>query len=200
MGWLIALAAVVLLSLLPLGVCAAYDVSGLLLELLIGPVRVTIYPTKTKKKKVAPKKDAANKKDTPKNANTAGIGGSLTDFMPLLQYFVDFLGDFRRKLRVRRLELRLVMAGDDPCDLAVNYGKAWAAVGNLMPQLERIFTIKKRDVQVACDFTENQIKLYAKVDITITLGRLISLLGVHGFKVIREYFKICNLRKGGVTK
>ena len=75
-------------------------------------------------------------------------GGKVTDFLPLVKVALDFLGDFRRKLRIKHLELQLCMAGDDPCDLALNYGKAWAAVGNLIPQLERFFVIKKRDFSV----------------------------------------------------
>lgn len=60
----------------------------------------------------------------------------------MVKVALNFLGDFRRKLRVNRLELKLILAGGDPCDLAVNYGRAWTAVGNLMPQLERLFVIK----------------------------------------------------------
>ena len=99
---------------------------------------------------------------------------------------------------MRDLQLLLVMAGDDPCDLAINYGKAWAAVGNLVPLLEQIFVIKKRNVQVACDFMGNQTCIDLKIDITITLGRLLCLASVYGFREIREYFTIINQRKGGV--
>ncbi len=201
MGWLISLGILALLVICPLGIGAVYDDSGLLLHLLAGPLRIPVYPTKKEKKR----KEAPQKKATAVKTNTGDVkaskqGGSLTDFLPFVQLMLDFLGDFRRKLRVKRLELLLIMAGDDPCDLAVNYGKAWAAVGNLMPQLERIFTIKKRDVQVACDFTADQTRIYAKADITITLGRLLGLVAVYGMKAICEYSKFSNSRKGGAAK
>ena len=93
------------------------------------------------------------------------------------------------------LFLRLILAGDDPCDLAVNYGRAWAAVGNLMPQLERLFVIKKRDIQVECDFTAEEISVIAHVDITITLGRLLTLAVVYGIRVLFEFLSM--KRKGG---
>ena len=201
MGWLITLGILVLFAICPLGIGAVYDDGGLLLRLLAGSFRIPVYPTKKEKKS----KRTVQKKTTAAKTNAgeekvSKQGGSLTDFLPLVQLALDFLGDFRRKLRVKRLELLLIMAGDDPCDLAVNYGKAWAAVGNLMPQLERIFKIKKRDVHVACDFTAVQTRIYAKADITITLGRLLGLVAVYGIKAICEYSKISNSRKGGAAK
>ena len=124
-------------------------------------------------------------------------GGSVLDFLPLVKVGLNFLGDFRRKLRLNRLELKLIMAGDDPCDLATNYGKAWAALGNLFPLLERAFVIKKRDIEVECDFTASEMLIIARLDITITLGRIIALAVVYGIRALREYLKIMKLRKGG---
>ena len=112
----------------------------------------------------------------------------------------DFLGDFRRKLRVKKLELFLCMAGGDPCNLAINYGRAWAAVGNLMPQLERFLVIKKRNVQVACDFTQPYTTIYFRADVTITLGRLLGLLLKYGWRGFKEYRNLKNKRKGGAMK
>ena len=120
--------------------------------------------------------------------------------MPLVQTALDFLGDFRRKLRVRRLELNLILGGGDPCDLATNYGKAWAALGNLWPKLEQIFVIKKRDVESQCDFEASQTLVTACVEVTITLGRLVSLAVVYGFRGIKEFIKLQNIRKGGTVK
>ena len=94
--------------------------------------------------------------------------------------------------------MRLILAGDDPCDLAVNYGRIWAAVGNLMPQLERLFVIKKRDIQVECDFTASETCVVAHLDITITLGRLLALALVYGVRVLIEFRSM--KRKGGGDK
>ena len=100
---------------------------------------------------------------------------------------------------MNRLELKLILAGGDPCDLAVNYGRAWAAVGNLMPQLERLFVIKKRDVEVECDFTASETLVIARLDLTITLGRLLGLAIVYGIRALREFLKLQKKRKGGAT-
>lgn len=134
-------------------------------------------------------------KEKPKSS-----GGSITDFLPLVQIALDMLGAFRRRLRLNRLELKLIMAADDPCDLAVNYGRAWAAVGNLMPRLERVFVIQKRDIEVECDFEATQTKIIARLDLTITLGRILATAVVYGVKALVEFLKIKNKRKGGATQ
>ena len=123
----------------------------------------------------------------------------MRDFLPLVKVALNFLGAFRRKLRVNRLELKLILAGGDPCDLAVNYGRAWAAVGNLMPRLERLFVIKKRDVEVECDFTASETLVIARLDLTVTLGRLLGLAIVYGVRALKEFLTLQKKRKGGAT-
>ena len=197
-GWLIAFGILFLLVILPLGVNAQYDVSGVLVRVIAGPARITLIPGKKKEQKKKPKKktqkpaSAQAKKPAEKKK-----GGPITDFLPLLQVALDLLDDFRRKLRVDRLEAKIILAGDDPCDLAVNYGRAWAALGNLWPRLEEFLVIKKRDVQVECDFTADTTVISARIDLTITLGRLVALAAVYGFKAIKEFLNIKNKRKGG---
>ena len=127
-------------------------------------------------------------------------GGSVMDFLPLVDVALGLLNDLRRKLRVDYLELKVVMAGGDPCDLAMNYGKAWAAIGNLMPRLEKVLVIKKRDIDVECDFTASQTTIYARLDLTITLGRILAIVVVYGFRAVVEFLKIKNKRKGGASK
>lgn len=131
--------------------------------------------------------------------NRKPSGGSWTDFLPLVKVGLNFLGDFRRKLRVDVLNLKLIMAGGDPCNLAINYGRTWAAVGNLMPQLERFLIIKKRNVEVECDFTASETLVDARLDISITLGRLLALVVCYAIRVLKEYLAIQKKRKGGAT-
>ena len=211
MGWLVTGGIVFLLAILPLGVRIRYDADGPLVKLILGPVKMTVYPLPKKEKKENKPKEKMEpkekKRDPHKTAQLSGqekakkeTGGSLTDFLPLVKTALDLLGDLRRKLRVDDLYLRFILADSDPCDLAVNYGKTWAAVGNLMPVLERFLVIKKRDVEVACDFTASETRVIARVDITITLGRLFALAVVYGIRVLKEFMEIKNKRKGGAEK
>lgn len=216
MGWLIALGILTGLAILPLGVHIAYDAHGPLVRIIIGPLRFTLFPRKKKTKKEkktetgksggqkpapAEKKEAKPIVTDPPGKPAPQIGGGpWTDFLPLIRVGLNFLGDFRRKLRVNMLQLHLVMAGDDPCDLAVNYGRLWAAVSGLLSQMERFLVIKKRSVNIDCDFMADQTRVIARLDLTITLGRLLALAVVYGFRGIKEYFKIQHKRKGGATK
>jgi len=217
MGWLITLGIVLLLAVLPLGVRIRYNSEGLALKVIAGPVKITLLPRPKKKKKGKKKKEpkkteepAAEEENLPKPPQPPKAqkekkpreekGGSLLDFLPLVKTSLDFLGDFRRKLRLDNLYLRLIMAGSDPCDLAVNYGRAWAAVGNLLPQLEKWFVIKKRDIEVECDFEASQTLVIAHLDLTITLGRLLAAVVKFAVRALIEFLKIKKKRKGGAVK
>lgn len=201
-GWLIAFAILFLLAILPLGISVRYDAAGALVRLIAGPIRITLFPMKKKEKKEkdaqkkpVPQKQTKPKEEKPKEDKPSG--GPITDFLPLLQVVLDLLNDFRRKLRVDRLEAKMILAGDDPCDLATNYGKAWVALGNLWPRLEQFLVIKKRDVQIECDFMADATVISARLDLTITLGRLLALIFVYGFQAVVKFLKIMNKRKGG---
>ena len=202
MGWLIALGVLTLLAIMPIGVSFRYDDDGPLVRVLFGAFGVTVYPSgKTKSKKEAPEKPSKDNKSSMKTAKTPEKkGGKIQDFVPLVRTALDFLGDFRRKIRVRRLDLNVILAGGDPCDLGVNYGRAWAALGNLWPQLERLFVIKKRNIEIQCDFEASQTLVTACLEVTITLGRLLALVVIYGLRGIKEFMKLQKLRKGGTVK
>ena len=59
--------------------------------------------------------------------------------------------------------------------------------------------IKKRDLEVECDFTADQTLVIARLDVTITLGRLIALGVVYGIRALITFLKIRKKRKGGAV-
>ncbi len=209
MGWLIALAVIVFLAVLPLGASVIYDSGGIKLSILAGPIRIKILPAKKKDKpkkekpkKKKSKKPAKKKKsadDLPEPEKPKETGGPITDFLPLVGIALDCLGDFPRTLRLNVLEVKVILAGGDPCDLATNYGKIWAAIGNLWPKLEEIFIIKKRDINVECDFTADETLIMARLDLTLTIGRILSWLVRYGIRALKEFLKIKKSRKGGAA-
>ena len=219
MGWLITLLILTALAILPLGASIIYDEDGAVVRVIAGPVKIKVFPLpkkdkkpekkpkkekKLKKEKTSSKKQEKSNKQTQTSGKTETAakkkkGGPITDIQPLVKVLLKFLDGFRRKLRLNVLELKLIMAADDPCDLAVNYGKAWAAVGNLMPQLERVFVIQKRNIEVECDFTADKTLVIARLDLTITLGRILGLVFLLIGRAIVELIKIVLKRKGGAV-
>lgn len=218
----ILLGILILLLIIPLGVSVKYNADGPLVRILAGPLKITVFPRpKKEKKKKKPEKEKAKPAVTevppaedpippapaprssvasePKKKEKKEQGGSWTDFLPLVKVALDFLTGLRRRLRVNVLELKLILAGGDPCNLAVSYGRAWAALGNLMPQLDRFFVIRKRDVEVECDFTASKTLVIARLDITLTLGRLLALVVVIAFRALVIFLQIKKKRKGGAA-
>lgn len=203
MGWLIFLGILLLIGAIPVGAQVHFDEDGLAVKIVASSLRIQIIPMKKKKEKAPKPKKVSKKKQPVQKKSPAEApkkkGGKLTDFLPLVKVGLDFLNDFRRKLRVNHLYLKLIMAGGDPCDLAINYGRAWDALGNLLPMLERVFVIKKRDLEVECDFEASSTRVFANLDITITIGRLLSLATVYGFRMLITFLQIKKKRKGGAS-
>lgn len=211
MGWGIFFVCLLVLAWIPLGIRVSYGEAGFEARVIAGPVKITLFPRKKRKKK--PKTTDSSEKTTeettkapsekkrPKTETTEkdepGMqsGGSLERFVPWIRLALDFLRALRRKIRLDNLYLHVVLAGDDPCDLAVNYGRAWAVVGDLLPKLERVFVIGKRDIQVGCDFAAEKITVAARGDMTITLGRTLCLGVIYGIRALKIILK----RKGGAA-
>lgn len=216
MGWIIALGVVILLAILPLGVRIRYNSDGMLVKVIAGPLKITVFPLPKKQKEEKKKKSSPKQVEQQEEENLPQPpqppkkkkekkpkeekGGSLTDFLPFVKLALDFLNDFRKKLRIDHLELKLILAADDPCDLAVNYGRTWAAVGNLMTALDRVLVIGKRNIEVECDFTASQTLVIAGLDLTITLGRLLSMVGTVAVRGLKEFLIFKKKRKGGAVK
>lgn len=194
MTLLVIAAVLVLIGCIPVGVDARYGAAGVFLAAKLGPVRLQLLPQKPKKKKKKPAKQPpavkpAEKKPAEKKQNPL-LSGGVDGLMQLLTLALDTLGDLRRKLRVNALMLHVtVPGGDDPAKAAMNYGRAWAAIGALTPAVERLFVIKKRDIQPELNYNETQMKVDAHLVTTITIGRSLALAlraGVGFLKILNE--------------
>lgn len=198
MGWLIALGVLTLIAILPIGVSAIYDADGPRVYATVAIVRILLFPARKKDKK--PKQEVNKQTKTQSSTQkktTSPKGGSIHDFLPVVDTVLDFVAAFGRKLRITHLQMNLILAGDDPCDLAQNYGRAWMALGNVFSLLNNAFVIKKRELEVQCDFLADKTTITARADLSITVGRVVSLALFRGIPVLRELLKIMNKRKGG---
>lgn len=202
MGWLIALGVLIAIGFVPLGAFLRYDQDGFKVKLVAGPLRFTVYPFpewKPKKPKKEKKKQPPKQQAAPKPESEEKKGGRLQDFYPFLQLGLRFMKELRQKLCINHLVLKLTLAGDDPCDLAVAYGRTWAVLGSLMPVLERFFNIRKRTIDVQCDFNGDDILLETQAELTLRIYQLLRMTAVYGYLVIKEFLQMKKKRKGGTV-
>ena len=184
-----------LLGQVRVGLRGEYTVSGLKVWARLGVLKLRLLPWRKKKpareKKPLPKpiqKETEKPKTLP--------GGALDYARELLPLALEAAGQFRRKLQVDELRLRLVAGSSDPADAALHYGQAWAAVGALMPALDRLFVIKKRDICPILDYNREQMSVDAHLILTITIGRALAL----GLKAGLGFLKLLNdSKKGGAN-
>lgn len=180
-------AVLTLLFFMPVGIRVRYLQDELKMWYTIGPVRLLRYPE--------------NDEDREKRQNSAlNIRTVLNEPIKANRKFDNLLGDFlaelkttlglfwhlRPKLRIKRLILKLHLAGAEPAVLAMLYGGAWAAIGGLLPILEEGFILKKRELDVDCDFSGEKTYLEVKLDITIGLGRLLLRLVQYSLDTLEQ--------------
>lgn len=176
-----------LLLFLPARLLVRYDSHGLWIQLRYGPVRWRLVPQKPKKKGKAKKnasKPAPQSRKEPEKKSTDL--STLRGYLPLLRELTQAV---RRRLVLRRVELLVRMAADDPCDLAVQYGQAQAVLSGITPLLEQAFRIRKRNIGAVCDFTAEQTSVYCYLDIAITLARMLSVTLRYAWKLLKQYQK-----------
>lgn len=175
--FLVVAALLILALLLPVGIRVRYQHDEMKLWYTIGPLRLRhrAKDVQNRKKSKASKIDIRKVFSEPIKANRK-YDGILGEFWAELKTVLGLFWNLCPRLRVKRLVLKLHLAGDNPATLAMQYGGAWAAIGGLIPLLEEGFVVKRRELDVDCDFSGEKTTLEAKLDISIGLGRLLWCL------------------------
>lgn len=198
--WMIVLLIVaifLLIGCIPLGVDVSYLGGVFTLRAKLGFIRLTLIPRRPKKKsgskpqKALETQTPGEKKPDAEKKKRFAFSGGVPEILELLQLACDLLGDLRRKLRMERLLLHVRFgAGEDAAKTAISYGRAWAAIGAMLPCLERLFVIEKRDVGAELDWqAKEKMTVDACMVISITIGRALALAlraGVRFYKLIRN--------------
>lgn len=184
---------------LPVKVVATYDEKGAFAWLYLGPLRSQLYPRVEKKKKG--KTLLQQIAEVPLPESPGGVkkekGGPAQVFFTFVKNVLSLLNNVRKRLVIKRLDLKIVLAGGDPCELALNYGKSWAALGNLWPRLERWFDIRKRNVEVECDFEGSETLVTAYIHLSMPLYKVIYLLWQYLTVVSMNSEELKTTNKGG---
>lgn len=106
--------------------------------------------------------------------------------MALIHLGLSAMGQFRRALRVDRFLLDCAIATGDAAKTAMAYGAAAAGVGMFLPLLEENLRVRKKDIQVICDFEGTESQIFLEVQVSALVFQLLII----GIKVLRGFLRL----------
>lgn len=161
---------IVLILQIPVRVRFTYDQGDLTLRLRFGLVKMQLFPPPEKPEKREEKnpEEPKKKKEKPKKPRAKlsreQIFYALEKLPPILGRALKRTG---RSIRIEPLKVWLLVAGNDPADTAVLYGRLEAALAAGLPALRNVIKIRDEDVRLYLDFTEQQMDCIADVGIAL---------------------------------
>lgn len=189
---LLLLLALILLLQIPVRVRFSYDQGDLALRLRFGPVKIQLFPRPEKTgepKKKAPEKPKKEKKEKPEKPkvkiNREQIFYALEKLPPILGRALRRTG---RSIRLEPLKVYVLVAGYDPADTGVLYGRLTAALAAGLPVLRQTVRIRDEDIRLYLDFTERQMDCIADVGVVLRPWSL-AAAGVRALaSLVKWYF------------
>ncbi len=180
----------VLLMQMRVGVQGEYGKAGPRAWARLGPVRLRLWPRSRKRqpgKREAKPTKPPKEKEKPEEISK---GGALDYARELLPLALDAAGQFRKKLRVDRLELVLRAGATDPADAAMVYGCANAALGALWCPLNEAFQIKDGRARVELDFDSQMTTVSAMGAMSLKIGQALWLGLYFGLKGLKKVIAV----------
>ena len=172
----ITLAVVLLIALLRFGVIVEYNDEGFLIWVKAGFLKFRLLEEEKKKRlkrlKQKKKKVVKYKKDLIKDFTP----GSLQEFISGLKNIGNMLKRIRKRLLIKELTLYYTSAGEDPANVALQFGAANAAIETIVPMIKRNFRIRRLDLKTAVDFESLKPGIYAKASISIAVWEVFYII------------------------
>lgn len=106
--------------------------------------------------------------------------------MDLIHLGLSAMVQFRRVLRVDRFLLDCAIAAGDAAKTAMAYGAAAAGAGMFLPLLEENLRVRKKDIQVICDFEGTESQIFLEVQVSALVFQLLII----GIKVLRGFLRL----------
>ena len=176
LGVLLTLLALLLVLLqIPVSVRFSYQDGAPEAALRYGPMRLSLFPGKKEpvgdrpEEKKKPEKEPKPKKKG-RRINREQILYALETLPPILGRALRRTG---RSIRIRPLKIYVLVAGYDPADTALLYGRLEAALHGGLPLLRQAVRISEEDVRLYLDFTKRQMDVIADVGVSLRPGSLV---------------------------
>ena len=190
LGVLVLLIAAVLL--VPIGADLGYEQGKIHISATVAGAELRLFPRKKKpesdepkppkKKKEKKPKEEKPKDDKPKEKKKLNI--TLDEILDLLKAVLHGLGHFTHRIRVDRFVLHLIVAGYDPYDVAMAYGKINAWLSAMAPACTKL-NAKNSDVWTAVDFTDDWPHVDFAIAMSFRLCTVIGMLFVIGWGALK---------------
>ena len=177
---------------LVVGVDAKYD-GHVSVALCVGPFRLNLAtdPENIKPKKTGKKKKSA-KEEQPgeKQDKTRRIDKTLIfDMIPVA---IKGLGRFKRKLCIDLLAFHFTAGSSDPYKTVMQYGRVCAAMGSIVPMVERQLNVRERDIRADLDINAEKPEILVHIITTLAIWEGIYIgvsMGIDFLKIYIPYRK-----------
>lgn len=184
------LAVLTLLLLLPVCLQVDYADDEVGVVLRAGPIRYRLLPAKEK----TPEEQAAKaakkqqkKAAAPERSKLEAVQAAAEKYCALVKQLCAVVPVVRRVLVIDEITVYVRFFDEDPAQLALRYGQAWAVIGVVMGTLSNLLRVKRREVCPMIDSAVDGFSLDAKLKLHITLlGALRILLKFVGQREKRQ--------------
>ena len=179
------------ISMVRVGASADYSDGGLTARVRVGPLGIPVYPPKKKPeaKEARPprtEKPAAR----PPAKQPAPLGEKLSLVRRIIPVACRAAGRLKRKVRIDRLEVKLITAGGaDAARGAIQFGQAAAALANLKVLLENSFQMKEYRFYTNVDFSRTEPEVCLRGAVSMTVGQCAALGVRTGAELLRVYLR-----------
>lgn len=185
----------ILIGMIRLGVSFDFVDEKLRLSLILAGLHVQVIPSKKPKKEKKPKepkpekpvkeeKPKKEKKPKQKKKKASLLHITFDDVIAILKKVIKGLGKVTGGFQCSRFLMHLTVAGKDPYDTAVAFGRVNAALNILAPMCDERFRCRDVDVWTDMDFQERFPRLDLGADITIRIHCFFRMLNTIVFGVL----------------
>jgi len=199
---LIIIAALILLIFfVPYGVDAAYLGGKFSLRVKAGFLYIKLFPKKEKvkteaklRKEAERKAKKAEKKAAKKAEKEAAAAAAppkpkkkpdIHFLLALAQMGLRAVKRLFRSFSIDFLMLHYVAASDDPCDTATQYAWLGAAFNAIAATAGNRIRVKKSDVRLDADFTEETPQIEARLTVSLQLYKVVALAAAFGVEYLK---------------
>ena len=169
--------------------------------------KIPVYPRKKKKSKKTKENKTEDKKTEkqttqPKEkednffistAKEEGLGAVIEILSKIIEILKDFSSSTLNHLRVKKLKLNVVTAGEDAADTALNFGYACSVVYPALGALSGLVSfLKIPDVNITADYDKKETSASIMLQFKMKLFFLLAVVLKYGIKGILLYIDITN--------